>query len=291
MAMPPGTTLRALRSCAPATSWRRPPTRFAIVTVGRSGSELLRVLLDSHPEIVCDGEILAADPVWPRLRVAARTAEAARRGAEVYGWKLLIGHLGDPAVSSGPARFVAGLARRGTRFILLEREDHLQQAISWYRAHATRYHYHRGEEDAFAPQEIDPDLLLQATAVNAEATAWLRRAVSPFPHLHLTYERDLLDPHDRQQTLDRVCRFLGVEPAPMSSDLVRISPRRTREMVTNWPAIAAAFELSAFARFVAEEPIGATDGPGSPTEGSTVGPSRATEVPAGAIVPAGPMPV
>lgn len=289
--MPLSAALRALRFYAPAASRRWPPTRFVIVTVGRSGSQLLSDLLGSHPEIVCDGEILAADPAWPRLCVAARTAEAARHGAEVYGWKLLIGHLGDPVESSGPARFVSALARRGTRFILLEREDHLQQSISWYRAHATRYHHHRGEEGEFAPQEIDPDLLLRATAVNAEATAWLRQAVSPFPHLRLIYEHDLFDPVDRRRTLDQVCRFIGVEPAPMSSDLVRVSPRRTREMVTNWPAIAAAFELSAFARFVAEEPIGATDGPGSPTEGSTVGPSRATEVPAGAIVPAGPMPV
>lgn len=254
---PIGAAMQSLYSYTPAlvAPWYTPSNRFVILTVGRTGSELLRQLLDSHPDIVCDGEILAGSPSFPRLQTMASGARARLGGAEVYGWKLLVGQLRDVKGIHHPERYITRLSEAGVRVILLERKDHLQQAISWHCAHSTEFHHHRGRDATFVPQEIDPEMLLWATASNEEATEWLRRAVAPVPHLSIAYEDGLLDAADQQSTLDRVCRFLGVGVAPMSCDLVKISPRRSCDRVSNWDEVESTFRGSRFACFVADSPV------------------------------------
>ena len=61
-------------------------SRFVIVTAGRTGSTRLRLLLDSHPEIRCHGEVFGgnlstlAEPGSPAMEEAeaARAASPAR---------------------------------------------------------------------------------------------------------------------------------------------------------------------------------------------------------------------
>ena len=47
------------------TSSRKPPTKFVIFGRGRSGSTLLVSLLNSNPDIHCDGEILSRKKLFP----------------------------------------------------------------------------------------------------------------------------------------------------------------------------------------------------------------------------------
>jgi LPS sulfotransferase NodH len=245
--------VRAALDYLPAllSPWYTPATRFVIVTVGRTGSELLSQLLNSHPQIVCDGELQSGLPRFPARYVRAAAARARLAGAEVYGWKLLVGQFRDVHGIRRPECYVTELSEAGYRVILLERRDHLQQSISWYRALATGFHHHRGEEGAFSQYEIDPQLLLSSTAKNEEATEWLRRAVADVPHLTLVYEEDLLDAADHAATVERVCRWLDVAPGPTSTDLVKVAPRSTRDMISNWDEVVLAFRDTRFAHLVA----------------------------------------
>jgi hypothetical protein len=132
----------------------------------------------------------------------------------------------------------------------LERRDHLQQSISWHRAHTQRFHFRRGEEGLFARTEIDPLVLLRATAENADAAVRLRDIVGDLPHLRLVYEDHLLDASTQPETMRRVCEYLGVSSRPLDSDLIRVSPRRTEDMVSNWQQIVAVFRGSSYAHLV-----------------------------------------
>lgn len=246
--------LGAARAYAPGllAPWYVPSVRFVIVTIGRTGSELLSQSLDSHPEIVCDGEIMNRLPRYPRLQVAAAAARARAKGAKVHGWKLLVGQLRElRGIDS--QQYIPQLAERGTKVILLERNDPLQIAISWYRAFNDTFHHRKGEEVRFEPCAIDPQLLLWATEENAAAADWLRAAIGNAPRLSLVYETDLLDPADRAATIERVCRYLSVEPELTSCDLVKVAPRRTREMVSNWDEVVDVFRGTRFAHLVEPE--------------------------------------
>jgi hypothetical protein len=244
------------RAYAPALlgRWVRPPVQFVIITVGRTGSELLVSLLDSHPGIVCDSEILAESPPFPASYVRAKTALARFHGAEVYGWKLLTGQFRNiGTVGFGDSRkFVHRLYRDGFQIIHVERRDHLQQAMSWYRAQQNGYHQNQGAAVSFAPDTIDPTTLLWATFANDEASEFLKGILAPLPHLHLVYEDDLQDETRHQATADRICRFLDVAPAPVRSDLLKVTPQETRDMVTNWDEISALFRQSRYADLVEE---------------------------------------
>lgn len=244
--------MRYLPAIAPR--WASPIRRFVIVTVGRTGSELLVNLLDRHPRVVCEGEILALRPRFPRQYARARAARAGWHGAEAYGWKLLTGHFMDGTDSSVTAdaaeRYIAGLVEDGHRIILLERRDHLQQAISWYRAHHGRFHYRHGDDEAYVPVEVDPELLLRAASTNEVASDQLRVSVKVVPHLRLVYEDDLLDPVRHQHTLDSVCAFLGIASAPASTEYIKVAPRHTQELVSNWPAIEECFRNSGCAHLL-----------------------------------------
>ena len=44
---------------------RKQGNRFVIFAQGRSGSTALRSLLTNHPEVICEGELLASGKFWP----------------------------------------------------------------------------------------------------------------------------------------------------------------------------------------------------------------------------------
>jgi LPS sulfotransferase NodH len=238
-------------AAAPFAPRRRPPKLFVVLTVGRTGSELLRHLLNSHRGVVCDSELLKYQPFFPRLFIDAAQARAHDGATEAYGWKEL-GVNVERARGTTPRRFLQGLHDDGYQFILLERRDYLQQSISWYRTSTEGFHFHNGDRAQFSPTHIDPQVLLRAARANEAQAVLVRDMVAGFAHLTLTYEDDLLYEHDRNATLDRICDYLGISRQVMSADMIKITPRETRDMVTNWTEVVAAFEGTRFAHLVAE---------------------------------------
>lgn len=232
--------------------WTTPSKKFVIVTLGRTGSELLVELLDSHPDITCRGELLADSPRLPQLHVRARAAAAGLGQAKAFGWKLLLAQFVDNPRLNGRLDYLAHLNEGGYQILLLERRDYLQQAISWNRAEIGSYHYRQGEKTEFVPSLIEPELLLYWTRVNEEAAVALRRSVGALPRLELVYEDDLLDPAVHQATVDRVCAYLGIGPAPVSSRLIKVAPRRTDEMLSNWDEVKALFTRSGAAHLLGD---------------------------------------
>jgi LPS sulfotransferase NodH len=222
--------------------------RFAILTTGRAGSELLVSLLASHPRIACDGEILALRRMAPLQLVEARSALAAARGARAYGFKLLRSHL----VLQGarvPASGVSALRRRGFRIVGLERRDLLQQAISFLTAADAGYHHRRGDGAVHAPAVVDPAAVIATMYLLEEAVAFGREVLAD-GELALVYEDDLADPGPQQRTVDRICEMLGLRRHPVRSELVRLSPRRTEQLVQNHEELARALDGTRFAAYL-----------------------------------------
>ena len=227
----------------------QPKSRFVIVTAGRSGSELLTDLLNSHPAIVCDAEILHERQAMPERFVAGRAAKAGLGGAQAYGFKIHCGHFGYQFIREHPG-YLSQMSKSGAHLIWLRREDLLAQAISSTVANHTRWHWREDDHASFEAPEVDPVEVLMMTYLFEESDAFLGRLVAGLPHLTLVYERDLLDGTRQQATVHRICAHLGVEEAPTRSDHVRYTPSALPDTVKNWDAVAELIGSTRFGRFV-----------------------------------------
>lgn len=243
-----------------AARWLQPPARFVIVTPGRSGSELLADLLNSHPNIVCEAEILHDRVARPERFVAGRSAKAGLGGARAYGFKIHCGHFGYQALREQPA-YLAALAASGAQLIFLRRENLLAQAVSSTIASRTRWHWRRQDRGAFTALELDPVEVLMMTYLFEESDQFLTELLSGLPHLTLNYERDLVDSTAQQATVDRICARLGLPSAAASSEHVRFTPLRLSDSVANFDAVAELVQSTRFRRFLDDE-SGAAPPPG-----------------------------
>jgi LPS sulfotransferase NodH len=243
--------------------WLKPPVRFVIVTAGRTGSDLLADLLNSHPDVVCESEILYQRRLLPERYVAGRAARAGLLGARAYGFKLASGHGGhQPRAGSPPTwptpamkardRLLDQMAEDGAHVIFLRRNNHLAQAVSLMLAEQTRWHWRRDEGATFAPATLDVVHLLALTYFFEDTDNYLASMVAPLPHVRLVYEEDLIDAEAQQATVDLVCSHLGLPKAPASSDLVRLTPRRLEETIANFAEVEALFGRTRFGRYLHE---------------------------------------
>lgn len=222
--------------------------RFVIVTTGRAGSELLVSLLNSHPKIICDSEILSVPRAFPRRVVLRRSAMARTRGC-AYGFKLVAEHarLQSPHDREG---FLRSFPERGFRVITVERRDLLEQVVSSVRGIETRHHHRERDRDQFRPMRMDPVSVLCSLAWFEDAVNFVRSALADVPVLKLVYEDDLLEAEQQQRTADRVCGFLGLRPAPVKTDLVKIAPRSVADQLENFDEVAALLSHTRFAELV-----------------------------------------
>lgn len=237
----------------------QPEIRFVVVANGRTGSTLLADLLRSHPAIQCENEIFNEE----RWRGARRPLgwlarafplpylawRAGRATQPVFGFKLKTGgqvpDLGHTLHS---------LHHHGWRLISLSRRAALQQTFSWAVAQATgRWQRTAGGEAP--PQRVALDATsflrdLQTCIADRQALADL---LQPLPHLPLIYEDDLQHSDRWSATGARLCAFLGVAPAPLTSRLVKTWERPYTEVVTNYAEITAAVAVGPLAYLIDRE--------------------------------------
>ena len=205
-----------------------PRIRFVLLYQPRSGSELLASLLDSHPDIRCESEILTSRPA--RLRPdcyvegrALRNVFAGRVSA--YGFKAAT--LDLVALSkAGFAPFVPRMHALGYRFVYLRRRDVLLQVVSLQQAVARNEWHHRANEAArFRAFTVDPERIVRSLELAEERSTFTEQQLAGVEHTGLVYENDLESPARWQPTVDRLCDVFGLARHPVTSDLLRMSPR------------------------------------------------------------------
>lgn len=218
----------------------------------RSGSGLLCDLLNLHPEIHCDYEILypfLASTLKPRFFPLFMQSLVARSDAPVYCCNIKLDQL--QKVHDDAAGFFTGQQRAGWRFVHLKRENLLRAALSnFIAARRGRYSLRKGEAAAFEKTHVDCDELLNLLRWYERIADEEAAVLAEIPHLALTYERDLLDPARHQATLDRVFAHLGVRSAPVAATSARTGTDALAAAVANYDAVVAAVARTPYARWL-----------------------------------------
>ncbi|MBK7181066.1 MAG: Nodulation protein H [Chloroflexi bacterium] len=221
--------------------------RFVIFAQGRTGTWLLHDLLNAHPQIVCDKEILQPRRLAPYAFVEGRS----RRLASVYGFHVQIRQLLE-VHHLDPVAFLRRMEALGWRILYLRRQNILRQSISsliagqrrlWYTTNPAELAQHRFTIDL---DELMAWLDRRQSYLEQEATA-----LHGLPHLSLVYEDDLLTADQRQVTMTRIFAFLDVDPILVTAKTQRLSSDCLADMVENYQELVDRVASSPYRGFLA----------------------------------------
>jgi LPS sulfotransferase NodH len=225
-------------------------TRFVIFGRGRSGTTALVSLLNAHPLMLCEGEILSRPVFRPLEHVLAHCANSA---APVYGCKILSYQLSEVQPLQQRTAFVSQLYDHGFRIIYLRRRNLLRHALSNLRAREFGFHARTSESVTSAPIVVDPQALMHWLHGSASLAAFEAESLQTTPYLSLTYEDHLADESQHQVTVAAICDFLGLAPAVVTSSYRKISPVALREAIANYEQVAQALLGTPYAVFLDQD--------------------------------------
>lgn len=240
-------------------------TEFVIVSRGRSGTNLLKGLLNDHPAAVCYGELFRSygQMAWgvPGYRATTRDKEEisrepvtflARRAyrrfpqqIDAVGFKLFYYHARNPEWVHVWSHL---RNRHRLRVIHLRRDNVLATHLSLVRAQQQDIWEARGDErpPEPGPTHLDFDECRHAFESTREYEQWADALFAHQPKLDITYEA-LCD--QRSASVGRVFRFLGLEERKVEPVNARQRRRSLAESIANYDELRRRFAGTEWSRF------------------------------------------
>jgi hypothetical protein len=242
-----------------------PPVRFCIVTAGRTGSTWLRLLLDSHPDITCHGEVFGEN----LSTLAATGSDAhhgllAERAADPHGFLVrrvfapsrcrAVGFkvLNRQLTQRWPSLLDALRGEPGVRIVHLVRRNLLKRFVSEYFVGTVTHRHSARSSEATAdvrPIRIPVEsILADLSTVRREVDA-MREAFRQHPMHEIAYEDCVSDP---ERALGGLLGFLGAAPAPLDADIRKLLPDDLGMLVENLDELATALRGGPFEPMLGE---------------------------------------
>lgn len=234
---------------ATATSTRNPPgntppTKFLILTHPRSGSNLLRRTLNTHPAICSQGELfnagLRGDKVKNTDSVLQRAFTCHDPAVQAIGFTLHYEQAVYKEINPLPKLLIPEL-----RIIHLWRRNllrrYLSKKVAMYTG--TWVSLHRGNR---APRriEITPEELDRDFSWVTEQSRIGRDLFRNHQSCDVFYE-DLSDRFE--ETIDNCERFLGVDPLPAMPACEKLETRTLAESIKNYKELKSHFATTPWA--------------------------------------------
>ena len=228
------------------TAPNRDVRKFLILGRARSGTTLLTQLLDAHSQVQCDREVLAKSVIAP---VGYLERLAAKSAARAYGAKLLSYQMVQVQRMANPVGFLRALLDRNWRLVHLER-DTFAQSLSLATAQTKRLYHQTIAAKAAEPRRIDAEDLARRLEWNDMLLDYERECLKDLPHLHLSYEADLLPTGQHQATADRLFAWIGVETGAVAARNRKILPDDPRATIANYDEVARAVTARGLSRLL-----------------------------------------
>lgn len=232
------------------------PIFFMLLTRERSGSTCLLDLLNSQKHISTDPHAFFDYTNPPRIF----NQKSLYSNRNVRGFKFKIQPSQSPINDENLRLATQGLKKlmgQGIMCIHLERTNILRQVTSWIIADERKkenyQNYKKGQKPIkLSSIEIDPEKLMFKMREFKAKQDFAREAVKGFPHLYLSYEKDLRDEKIHQQTLDKICDYLGIDTAKVITRFSRVSPPEMSTYITNYAEVIQYLSKTEFSIFLDE---------------------------------------
>lgn len=230
--------------------------KFIVFGQSRSGSTLLVDLINLHPEIKCEGELLQHDWGYMPSKYMCKVLSyypypffnyryRLSKGNALYGFKLFIYHLKKSHEK------IKKMTDDGWKIIYLKRENILRQVVSNQIAKQTRtWHTKKGKGNPEYQVHL-PISLLQQGLSNRQGWCFLEyQCLKDREYLKVVYEKDLENSSHHQETAEKVFRFLGVDSCRVNSELCKTDLRSYEEIISNYDEVIQFLQDSLFKNFL-----------------------------------------
>ncbi len=213
--------------------------KFAIITEGRSGSSLLCDLLDQHPYIRCQSEILT-DAVKDPLAFAQGSA-AYFKEAKAYGFKFKPSQVRNGNESlAALEHFLLALSEHRWEIYGLVRDNSLLCAISsltaWKRGNL--YHNTSDSNPLLGPKiSLEPERVERKTREVVSENQTIRALCKKFARRTFVYEQNLATTQQQLKTYSLVFNDLELTPSSVTSEFRPISTGDPGMHISNWTQI------------------------------------------------------
>jgi len=230
--------------------WRNlpaePTNKFIILFYGRSGSGLLRMLINCHPEIYCDAEIyLHRKALFPKRYLQNRSKIY---GKKFYGHKAKLFQLEHQYRDADKIRenYLTGV-----KIIFLKRDNYIRQTISALIG-LQRGKWHDKKENVLSGQKFKINPVMRINSVKRVETYHKRKKklLKGLDYLTITYEEDLLSEEYHQPTADKVFKHLGIRSVPVRTPYYKTTPENLEKVLDNYEEVIEAVRNSAYAHFL-----------------------------------------
>jgi LPS sulfotransferase NodH len=230
-----------------------PSNKFIIFGQGRTGSNLVRTLLQSHPQITCRGEVFLRyylKVLMPKYLLRGHLAELPT--STVYGFQLQPFHLRFHRID-GKA-FLSYLHDQGWKIIYLSRKNWLHQKISSLIAiHKNKWHYRSSDiKIAQSPKiHLDGNEFIRELDQKSLDYTQDQKMLESVPYLEIVYEENLLTADQHQPTANKIFTYLNLPSAPVKTRLQK-TPYKISEVIENYEEIADLLKQTQYAKFLEE---------------------------------------
>lgn len=220
--------------------------KFVIFSQGRTGSNLLESLVNSHPQILCEGEILSHNHVrvlYPKWYIRGNSLSHASK--LVYGFRLQPEQLKFHKLPIED--FFSFLLDEDWKIIYLRRENYLRQILSAKIAiHRKKWHYYSSfkNQESKPPQKIEIDVpqLLEEIEAKQEAFYKEKELLQQKSYLEIVYEHDLLNSEKHQETANKVFDYLNLPFVEVETKLQRTPVQNLAEIIHNFQKMEKALK-------------------------------------------------
>ena len=239
-----------------------------IITSQRSGSNFLRHCLQSHPQIMCDGELMIGGPIKP-----PRIIEQWRMPTKIYRWlragawnpvrilenfrnrndapvvvfKAMYNQLSSPKVHE--------YLREHTdiRIIHLRRGNLLKQSVSktlMGKKRDGRWQPHSTSKVRTVATHVLPQAAIREMQFVQRQFDAYEHLLSNHKKIELVYEDMINGQCLTDAATHAICELLELEPAPMCCDFVKVNPNKLELMVENYQELASALAGTEFEKYL-----------------------------------------
>ncbi len=226
------------------------PIRFVITGRGRSGSSALVSMLNSLPNVKCDGEILAQPVINPFTHVLAKCRNSK---SEVYGCKVLSYQILKTQPIDYPEGFIQELFKNDFKIIYLDRENLIHLALSNIRARQFGFHKNKSEHHSSKKITVQKDDLIKWIKISELHKMFEEISLDNIPHLRITYEKHLENHEKQQETVKLICDFLGIEYTKAINQFQKVSPKNLKDSVENYEEMIGFLENTPYYKYLGED--------------------------------------
>jgi len=234
---------------------KKKKTKFIIFGQGRSGSNLLVDLLNSHPDVYCDRELLNKNRLRRKYKFIKPliyafpykyiTCHLHKHPEKTYGFKLMYHQIRK---CHG---FLTKLSDDYWKIIHIQRKDTLKQAFSGIIARKRGSYVRKaGAEFDRAKIYINPQEVVKSLKSRIRALKYELEALQGLEYLDVVYENDLAESNLWSKSTERIFNFLDVDTVEVRTSMLRTDERPYEERISNYQEILAYLKNNGFSKFV-----------------------------------------